>query len=317
MGANRFITGNVNTVLLRSTQLKGMSVQLVVTERGMSPKNVTDLMLASHKRYMRKVAQLMVYASRCLAPTSHGDGAYHEGSLTDSIIAQYNPMQGGKYSFTIGVDGNNWNSDYDERYMKHYHREPPWGTLKTSKNNILYILHDHWNYLIQRMENWRQNIYGSILKDLHPGESLSSAIADMKRQGLAVPGTRSGRSRKYTMDEYTAKQRAENKQSMWGSYYTEVLPFISGYKVGEKFLYNGVKAIWDNASKTKEYKHFFEQTMNMSKGLLLSRHGLTGDLAGQVDVYDRAVVADSWVTKARTVRPYHKKSTPEIPGLTR
>lgn len=241
--------GGSSESLLASTQFKGMSIKLTVSERGMSPRNLTKLALASHMRYMRKIAQLMVYTARSLAPTSHIDGGYHAGSLTDSIVAVNNQPHGGVYSFTIGVDGDKWDSDYDERYRRRYHRKPPWGTLKGNKNGILYLLHDHWKTIVDNLAEANAHYAsGTIVKSI-----------DGKRR----------RINRKPLGGSTAQERAEAKQSK--VYYPEIAPFMAGNKVGEKFLYNAVRTVWDKGANASQFRRFFQQTMNMNNGLIMSR----------------------------------------------
>lgn len=208
--------GHGTTHQLASIRFKNMSIQIDVNERGMSPQDVTQTMIDAYLRYMRKMAQLMVYAARSLAPTSHSDGSYYRGSLSDSIIYTIKPARGGTVAFTIGVDADRWQSDYDERFKKAYGSNPPWGTLSNNKNYLLYLLHEYWTIFADRMEA------RSGYRDKHGGRNK--------------------------MGELTAKERAEVKGNN-NSYYPEVSKYIKGIAVGEKFLYKGVQLVWMFAPK--------------------------------------------------------------------
>jgi len=212
----RSAVGHGTTHTLASIRFKNMSIQIDVNERGMSPRDITQTMIDTYLRYMRKMAQLMVYSARSLAPTSHSDGQYHRGSLTDSIIYTIKPARGGTLAFTIGVDADRWQSDYDERFAQAYGGKPPWGTLKNNKNYLLYLLHEYWTIFADRMEA------RSGYRDKHGGFNK--------------------------MGERTAKERAEIKQTS-NNYYPEVSKYIKGISVGEKFLYKGVLMVWTFAPK--------------------------------------------------------------------
>lgn len=191
-----------------------MAIGFNVEEHGLAPRDVVKLTATAFVRHMQRIAMLMVYAARSLAPSSHG-GEIYAGSLADSIVYLTKPDAKGIMAYTIGVDADRWKSDYDEKYLEMYGKKPWWGTLSNNKNLILYNLHEYWSLISHRIE--KQNKY----RTAHDG---------MNKMGNPSP-----------------MERAKEKKGK--NPYPQVDKYISGIPVGEKFLFNGIYSVWQKESR--------------------------------------------------------------------
>lgn len=206
--------GRMTTHMVQGLRFKHMAIGFNVEEHGLAPRDVVKLTATAFVRHMQRIAMLMVYASRSLAPSSHG-GEIYAGSLADSIIYTTKPDAKGIMAYTIGVDADRWKSDYDAKYLEMYGKKPWWGTLSNNKNLILYNLHEYWSLISHRIE--KQNKY----RTTHDG---------MNKMGNKSP-----------------LERAKDKKGK--NPYPQVDKYISGIPVGEKFLFNGIYSVWQKESR--------------------------------------------------------------------
>jgi hypothetical protein len=206
--------------LVTGITYKGMSVKLTVTRKGMTPTDVVSLGRQAMRRYLRDVANRMVSVIQSITPSSSAgaDARYiYPHTLTDSITYNIDDRKT-NFAFQIGVDGDNWTSEtFEELFRDAYHKNPPWGTVGTNKNTILYELHEYW--------------------DVHANAKKKLDSDGLNKMGLPPPA-----------------ERARQKDT--------ATPRPYGLRVGGKFIYRGVRAVWDNAKTDRLASLYFNSFFN-------------------------------------------------------
>lgn len=140
-GLSRNLSNRADS-MLHSIKYKGMTINLQLNQRGLTPTDLARMGYAALMQYVTVIANRMVEVARAITPEFKYDGS-NPNSLANSIryVLGTNKNQA---TFTIGVDADNWKSDYDEAFRTAYNTNViPWGSM-ADKNLLLYKLHEYW-----------------------------------------------------------------------------------------------------------------------------------------------------------------------------
>lgn len=184
-GLNHNLAKKTNS-LLHSIKYKGMTINLNFTQRGLTPTDLARLGYASLMRYVTVLANRMVEVARCITPEFKYDGS-NPNSLSNSIRYILGTTRN-QATFTIGVDADNWKSDYDEAFKEAYHTNViPWGSM-ADKNLLLYRLHEWWGESFPKeSENSRVATKMGTLPAIERAREKTSAMSS-NAYGMPVGG---------------------------------------------------------------------------------------------------------------------------------